>query len=227
VVRRQKLLTKFRTAIIQQINNELSREPKVETNELNNPNWEAELNALSEKSKIEELRDEVLADITQKRATKQISDKLEQLISEAQVAANNQDWKKLKELLEKINGYQNNAIYESKKGIIKELEGKLATDDFAGYQEMAANSVDEFLKSGVGIETSELDPKNQNYQDLIKQAKTPAEAEQIKERVINDGGTKKATKTVNNLLEEAKTADTDEKKSAIRQKIALLKNGNK
>ncbi|CAG8757194.1 17101_t:CDS:1, partial [Gigaspora margarita] len=134
--------------------------------------------------------------------------------------------KTTKNLLERINSYRNNAIYESKQGIIKELEQKLAVGNFPEYQAMTVNSVDEFLKA-VGIEVSELSPENQNYQENIKRAKTPKEAEQIKDNAINDGGTKKAKKVVVGLLEEAKTADTDEKKSAVRQKIALLKNGNK
>ncbi|CAG8595597.1 15665_t:CDS:2 [Gigaspora margarita] len=49
-----------------------------------------------------------------------------------------------------------------------------------------------------------LFPKIQNYQEAISQAQTSEHVEQIEKKVINDGNTKKAEKTVKNLLEKAK-----------------------
>ncbi|CAG8846355.1 7830_t:CDS:1, partial [Gigaspora margarita] len=51
---------------------------------------------------------------------------------------------------------------------------------------------------------------------------TPEQVEQIREKAINDGNTKKAEKTVKNLLEKAKKADTDQKKSVMIWKIKKL-----
>ncbi|CFW92921.1 protein of unknown function [endosymbiont DhMRE of Dentiscutata heterogama] len=213
---------------IQRIKNALSQQPVIKNEELSNPNWENELNSLSEENQIISLRDRILGEIKQKRAKKEIASKLDNLISQAQTAIANNDLINLEKLLSQIETYQGTSSYEERKSDIEKLFQQLATVNLPKYRELTINSLDEFLQQDPPLSLDELEKANQNFAEQIKNASSAEEIKNIKNSVSNNINQGRSNKIVVNLINQAKQARTEQEKSDVRQKISELENsGNR
>ncbi|KLL04919.1 MAG: molecular chaperone DnaJ [Mycoplasmataceae bacterium RV_VA103A] len=220
--RRQKVLSEA----IQKIKNALNQQPVIKNGELSNPNWENELNSLSEENQIIRLRDQILGEIKQKRAKKEIAGKLDELIRQAQTAITNNDLITLEKLLNQIETYQSDSAYEERKTDIERLFQQLAAVSLPKYRELTINSLDEFLRQDPPLSLDELEKANQNFAEQIKNASSAEEIKNIKNSVSNNINQGRSNKIVVNLINQAKQARTEEEKSAVRQKISELENSD-
>ncbi|CAG8448582.1 7891_t:CDS:2 [Racocetra fulgida] len=196
--RRQKVLSEA----IQKIKNALNQQPVIKNGELR--------------------------EIKQKRAKKEITGKLDELIRQAQTAIAKNDLITLEKLLNQIETYQSDSAYEERKTDIERLFQQLASVSLPKYRELTINSLDEFLRQDPPLSLDELEKANQNFAEQIKNASSAEEIKNIKNSVSNNINQGRSNKIVVNLINQAKQARTEEEKSAVRQKISELENsGNK
>ncbi|CAG8812434.1 22114_t:CDS:2, partial [Racocetra persica] len=182
-------------------------------------------NALSQQPVIE---NEELREIKQKKAKKEITGKLDELIRQAQTAITNNDLVTLEKLLNQIETYQSDSAYEERKADIERLFQQLAAVSLPKYRELTINSLDEFLRQDPPLSLDELEKANQNFAEQIKSASSAEEIKNIKNSVSNNINQGRSNKIVFNLINQAKQARTEEEKSAVRQKISELENsGNR
>ena len=149
------------------------------------------------------MRDKILGEIKQKREKKEIGSKLDELISQAQAAAENNDLAKLGKILTKIETYQGTKSYEDRKSLIAKLAQHLATSDLPKYQELVINSLNEFLQQEPPLTIGELEQATQNFAEQIKNAGSAEEIETIKNSVSNNINKGRSNKIVINLVKQA------------------------
>src|SRR6185295_9633396 len=144
----------------------------------------------------------------QKRAKKEITGKLDELIRQAQTAIANNDLTALEKLLGQIETYQGTPAYEERKADIEKLSQQLASVSLPKYRELTINSLDEFLRQDPPLSLDELEKANQNFAEQIKNASSAEEIKNIKNSVSNNINQGRSNKIVVNLINQAKQART-------------------
>ncbi|CAH1755679.1 7416_t:CDS:10 [Entrophospora sp. SA101] len=210
-------LPTIRNEAITALTQALNQEPKITDSELSKPNWTGEINNSSDASFINNLREELLAEIEAKRKAKAKNSELDELISQAEQTS---IYEKLEELIKKIRACSHLPHYQAKQTQISALETKLGQLDLNKYKKGAIADINNELNNGDNsLKTDELDQENKDYEKQLNQAQTPEQVNQIREKVKNDVGEKKAEKELNNLLAQVKKVTTNSDKLVIKLKL--------
>ncbi|CAJ0749079.1 13654_t:CDS:10 [Entrophospora sp. SA101] len=210
-------LPNLRDEAITAITQALNQEPKIADSELSKPNWKAEINNSSAANFINNLKEELLTEIAAKREGQTKNNELDELISQAE---KKETYQELEPLINQIRTLSNLPHYQARQEKIKQLEEKLGKLDLNKYKEGVITTINNELKSGDNaLSANELEPDNKDYENQLKRATTAEQVNQIKEKVTNDVGTKKAKKELDNLFEQAQKANTQQQKAAIKTKL--------
>jgi len=177
-------LTELRTYTIHQIKQALNLNPPVSSSELTNPNWETEINQLSSKSAIEAIKDQVLADIKNKRATKNELSQITELLAQAEGNWNN--YQNLANILQQIKKYRSSYAYSAKKAEIQALEKRLQELNPADYQSTTNNLLDQQIQDN-GLNEENMDEKTKQAIAEAKADATPEKVAQAEERIVQNG----------------------------------------
>ena len=205
----------------------LNQEPKIPESELSNPNWKELIQKATNEKEINNLQEEMLEEIKQKRIAKTNNDKLENLIQQAQTK--NDNYEELEAILKQIRELSYLALYQEKRDIIRTLENKLGELSPEKHQTTVKKEIMEKMSQtklrpeDLGEETRKKWKKINNGETIDPQ-KINADKEEIMEKI----GEKWAENELKKLLAiawQAKTAK--EKEGAKQQIIRFIKEQNR
>jgi hypothetical protein len=199
--RADQILNKIRQEAIVQIEQELSREPQIFDNELKEANWRELVNNSSE-LEIINIKEEILADISNKRRDKQQREEKpeDQIINLLAQASKENNFEELADIISKIKKFLSTNSYQKHQAEIEQQEARLWELNPQKYGEGINEQLNEQLKDN-GLEASVLIERE--VKEAIEQAKKSGDPEKKKiaeEKIAQNG----ANNNLNNLLIQIK-----------------------
>jgi curved DNA-binding protein CbpA len=194
------ILINLRQQAINQIRAELAKKPVVDESEITNRNWEKNITQAATEDAIKEIRDQVLAEIKNKRAAKEEKSILQELLGQAKQKENWDDYSKLENILNQIKKFRSTTAYQEKESEIQAIEKRLQKINPAKYRETVAKFLDQQIKDN-GLNDDNMYDETKKAVEESKQDPTNKEKKNKAEEKIAQNGTDNNLK---NLLTEIK-----------------------
>jgi hypothetical protein len=215
-------LTELQNHAIHQINQELEKNPPVSTQELDNPNWEEQINQAQKKETIINIRDQVLADIRSKRANKTQAQEITKLLTQAKEEENWNNYQNLESILKQIKALRSSDAYSEEATEIKAIENRLQELDSGKFKKTAEKLLDQQMKDNELTE-SDLDSETKAAIEEAKKDPTPQKRDKAEEGIATCGAKKKLT----NILAKVGKVSTEKDKQALVSEIINFISKNK
>lgn len=212
-------LSAYRQKVINSIKTALNQEPKLTNSDLSNSNWEDLINATDDKTKIDNIKNQLFLDITVKRKAKK----------EGENIANNletegKDAEQLKKQLEEVEKAQGQQSYEDNQAGIDNLKNELAEKvSEEEYNQIITNTVNNsMIKYNIKEDELDLETKK-NWQKLKnREIKDKDQVNKMEKLITKKVGEEGSKKKLSKILQEAQQSlklDDKNKIKAVRNKL--------
>ncbi|KLL01617.1 MAG: hypothetical protein MRERC_13c048 [Mycoplasmataceae bacterium RC_NB112A] len=200
-------LEKLRTEVINLIHQELKRKPSLSESDIDYKNWESEIKNASAESKINEIKDKVLAEIKNKRASLKEELEVRELIEQVKKATL---FAELSEIISKLGNYSSTKTYQDNQNEIDELENRLKSLDSSKYTEQTKKDLNNQLKNE-GLSEKDLDEDTKKAKVRAEQTGDPADKKAATQKISQNG----AKNNLKKLLSKAVSLLANPKASQI------------
>ncbi|MCE8167700.1 MAG: hypothetical protein I3273_03960 [Candidatus Moeniiplasma glomeromycotorum] len=200
-------LKNLRTEAINLIHQELKRQPTLSESDIGNQNWKKDLENASQENKIIEIRDNVLAEIKNKRASLKEELEVKELIRQGKEANN---FETLSEIISKLSNYSSTKAYQVHQNEIDQLEVRLKNLNPAKYTEQTKKDLENQVQQE-NLSKKELDQDTIEAMKRAEQTGNPEDKKVATQKVRQNG----AKVNLNKLIAKAVSVLANPKTSQI------------
>ena len=217
-------LTELRLHAIHLIKRELEKN-SISDSELTNPNWENDINQAQSENAIEDIKNQILADIQSKRVVKE-KNRLNELLTQAKENWNN--YQNLEGILKQIKELRSSNAYQEKEVEIQALENRLQELDPSQYKKTSNELLDQQIKNN-GLNDNNMDEETKKEIAEAKRNPTPENRAKAEEKICQNGANNNLSNLITSLRNKLKKGNLtkEEKETAINEIMKFIITENK